>query len=84
MRFAKLKNMMPRTTAPRVASPMGAAVPKMPAMPSNISAAPMVTAPMARATLPSIQSTANTATPIELGDPKRLAKIGTLLRLGRK
>ena len=84
MRFKKLQTMMPNM-GPNVASPMGMGVPKMPAMPAAMPRPPVVSAsPVTRTTLPSIQATANAATPIELGDPKRLAKIGTLLRLGRK
>lgn len=41
-------------------------------------------APMDRSSLPSLQATQNEATPIELGDPQRLAKIATILRMGRK
>lgn len=84
MRFQKLKAMMPRPTNPQVASPMGASVPKMPTMPNNMAMPQMPAPPVEHATLPSTQAMANSATPIELGDPKRLSKIGTILRMGRK
>lgn len=82
-RFPKLKGMMPNA----MQAPMNPAqaMPKMPTMvrqPAAPFAVPMPAAP--RASLPSIQATANQATPIELGDPKRLAKIATILRMGRK
>jgi hypothetical protein len=90
-RFPKLKGMMPNLprnampAAPRVGNPaMG--MPKAPTMMAQPSSAPFA-APSAvapRLSLPSIQTTANQATPIELGDPKRLAKIATILRMGRK
>jgi hypothetical protein len=91
MRYPKLKTMMPgmpRNAAPGGTSSLNPAM-KMPSMPmaphqpSTVAfAAPGAVRPPS--TLPSLQSTQNTATPIELGDPQRLGKIATLLRLGRK
>lgn len=91
IRYPRLKTMMPAMPgnampAPaRVGNP-AMAMPKVPTMGAQPSMAAMP-APSFKApasSLPSIQSTANSATPIELGDPKRLGKIATILRMGRK
>ena len=95
LKYPKVKNMMggmPRTPGmPGVAKPMapmqGAAnVMKGPSMSPSRGSAPFgISAPKAAPmTLPSPQTTVNQATPIELGDPQRLGKIATLLRMGRR
>lgn len=95
IRYPKLKNMMggmpkpaamPSSKAPPMpgagARALSAPMPSMPSTPTM--ALPSATEKAPSLTLPSISSTQNEATPIELGDPKRLAKIATMLRLGRK
>ena len=95
IRYPKLRTMMPNLPANPVPKAPSMAAPNVGAraMMGPPPAAPMggraafgaPPAPMApRSTLPSLASTANQATPIELGDPKRLARIGTILRMGRK
>lgn len=95
IRYPRLRSMMPNLPtnsipkAPSMAAPNVGARAMMgppPAAPMGGRAAfgAPPAAPMDRASLPSIQATANQATPIELGDPKRLGKIATILRMGRK
>ena len=83
-----------------LAKPAGMPAPRAPSMPlvgakqltsptPSTMSAPKMALPTVQErapglTLPSITSTQNEAAPIELGDPQRLNKIATLLRLGRK
>lgn len=80
MAFPRLKNMLPNYKPTGAQSPLSTLV-KQPVLAQSMPA-PKYAA--AHSTLPSLQSTANSAIPIELGDPKRLAKIGAILRMGRK
>jgi hypothetical protein len=95
IRYPKLQNMMTKLPRPAGMGGVGAPVmpgagaralaapaPRMAPMPTQ--ALPTAAMPHTQMTLPSIQATQNQAMPIELGDPQRLAKIATLLRMGRK
>lgn len=95
IRYPKLQNMMTKLPRPagmaNVGAPvmpgarvkaLAAPVPQMTPMPTQ--ALPAAGIPHTAMTLPSLQTTQNQATPIELGDPQRLAKIATLLRMGRR
>jgi hypothetical protein len=95
IRYPKLKNMMGNMPKPAampgagaMPNPMAGAqslkapAPSMMSQPKMALPGAMDRAPAS--TLPSIASTQNEETPIELGDPKRLSRIATILRMGRK
>lgn len=88
MPYPKMKNLLALSN--KVPGPVTAPVMTPPKVPMSAPVKPafaspgMPSVPKTHMTVPSLQATSNEAVPIELGDPKRLSKIATILRMGRK
>lgn len=91
LRYPKVKNMMgklPKSPGmPKMPLAGAGSVVKGPSMAPTVSAAPFgaAAAPkVAPMTLPTSENDMTREMPIELGDPQRLGKIATMLRMGRR